>query len=223
YIAPWSGRFYSLWDTGYAKIHIPIIASVSEHQPTTWVSFFFDLHILVCTFPAGLWFCIKNINDERVFVFQPQRKSKSRNANPRAATQIQEPQRKSKSRNANPRAATQIQEPPQHKSKSCRNTNPRAAATQIQEPPQHKSKSRRNTMALYAISAVYFAGVMVRLMLTLTPVVCMLSAVAFSSVFEHYMGDDTKREKPPAEDSSDEDDKRNSGNLYDKESQGGKH
>uniref|UniRef100_A0AAY4EAG0 Dolichyl-diphosphooligosaccharide--protein glycosyltransferase subunit STT3B n=1 Tax=Denticeps clupeoides TaxID=299321 RepID=A0AAY4EAG0_9TELE len=138
YIAPWSGRFYSLWDTGYAKIHIPIIASVSEHQPTTWVSFFFDLHILVCTFPAGLWFCIKNINDERVFV------------------------------------------------------------------------------ALYAISAVYFAGVMVRLMLTLTPVVCMLSAIAFSNVFEHYLGDDMKREKPPAEDSSDEDDKRNSGNLYDK-------
>uniref|UniRef100_A0A665VQ40 Dolichyl-diphosphooligosaccharide--protein glycosyltransferase subunit STT3B n=1 Tax=Echeneis naucrates TaxID=173247 RepID=A0A665VQ40_ECHNA len=112
--------------SSYAKIHIPIIASVSEHQPTTWVSFFFDLHILVCTFPAGLWFCIKNINDERVFV------------------------------------------------------------------------------ALYAISAVYFAGVMVRLMLTLTPVVCMLSAVAFSSVFEHYMGDDTKREKPPAEDSTEE-------------------
>jgi len=49
-IAPWSGRFYSLWDTGYAKIHIPIIASVSEHQPTTWFSLFFDLHILVTTF-----------------------------------------------------------------------------------------------------------------------------------------------------------------------------
>uniref|UniRef100_A0A4W4HSE2 Dolichyl-diphosphooligosaccharide--protein glycosyltransferase subunit STT3B n=1 Tax=Electrophorus electricus TaxID=8005 RepID=A0A4W4HSE2_ELEEL len=101
----------------YAKIHIPIIASVSEHQPTTWVSFFFDLHILVCTFPAGLWFCIKNVNDERVF------------------------------------------------------------------------------------GEMYFAGVMVRLMLTLTPVVCMLSAIAFSSVFEHYLGDDTKRENPPAEDS----------------------
>ena len=51
----------------YAKIHIPIIASVSEHQPTTWVSFFFDLHILACTFPAGLWFVVKKINDERVF------------------------------------------------------------------------------------------------------------------------------------------------------------
>lgn len=71
-------------------------------------------------------------------------------------------------------------------------------------------------VALYAISAVYFAGVMVRLMLTLTPVVCMLSAIAFSSVFEHYLGDDMKRENPPAEDSSDEDDKRNQGNLYDK-------
>lgn len=67
YVAPWSGRFYSLWDTGYAKIHIPIIASVSEHQPTTWFSFFFDLHVLVATFPAGLWYCIQNINDERVF------------------------------------------------------------------------------------------------------------------------------------------------------------
>lgn len=67
YIAPWSGRFYSLWDTGYAKIHIPIIASVSEHQPTTWFSFFFDLHVLVTTFPVGLWYCIQNVNDERVF------------------------------------------------------------------------------------------------------------------------------------------------------------
>lgn len=71
-------------------------------------------------------------------------------------------------------------------------------------------------VALYAISAVYFAGVMVRLMLTLTPVVCMLSAIAFSNVFEHYLGDDMKRENPPVEDSSDEDDKRNPGNLYDK-------
>lgn len=42
---------------------------------------------------------------------------------------------------------------------------------------------------LYAISAVYFAGVMVRLMLTLTPVVCMLSAVAFSALLEHYLRD----------------------------------
>jgi len=114
-IAPWSGRFYSLWDTGYAKIHIPIIASVSEHQPTTWVSFFIDLHILVCAFPVGVWYCIKNINDERVFV------------------------------------------------------------------------------VLYAIFASYFAGVMVRLMLTLTPVVCVLAAIAFSKTFEIYLKDDSPK------------------------------
>lgn len=135
FVAPWSGRFYSLWDTGYAKIHIPIIASVSEHQPTTWFSFFFDLHVLVCTFPVGLWYVIKNINDERVFI------------------------------------------------------------------------------VLYALSAVYFAGVMVRLMLTLTPVVCVLSAVAFSSLLEQYLRDpaeegavtqeaaDANTAAPPADDS----------------------
>lgn len=124
-IAPWSGRFYSLWDTGYAKIHIPIIASVSEHQPTTWFSFFFDLHILVCTFPVGLWYAIKKINDERVFV------------------------------------------------------------------------------VLYAISAVYFAGVMVRLMLTLTPVVCILAGVGFSGLLEVFLKEDqpaiAKEEAEPEE------------------------
>merc|ERR1719167_1653817 len=131
-IAPWSGRFYSLWDTGYAKIHIPIIASVSEHQPTTWFSFFFDLHILACVFPAGLWYCIKNINDERVFI------------------------------------------------------------------------------VLYAISAVYFAGVMVRLMLTLTPCVCILAAIAFSKIFSIYLKED---ETPKDEDP--ETNEKN-GRLYDK-------
>eukprot|EP00058_Branchiostoma_floridae_P024081 XP_002609571.1 hypothetical protein BRAFLDRAFT_101929 [Branchiostoma floridae] len=125
----------------YAKIHIPIIASVSEHQPTTWVSFFFDLHVLVCTFPAGVWFCIKKINDERVFI------------------------------------------------------------------------------VLYAISASYFAGVMVRLMLTLTPVVCILSAIAFSNVLERYLVDDTPKVHHIEDESEDDEegDKRNkSKDLYDK-------
>ncbi|XP_013778011.2 dolichyl-diphosphooligosaccharide--protein glycosyltransferase subunit STT3B-like [Limulus polyphemus] len=142
YIAPWSGRFYSLWDTGYAKIHIPIIASVSEHQPTTWFSFFFDLHVLIAVFPVGLWYCIKNINDERVFI------------------------------------------------------------------------------VLYAVTAVYFAGVMVRLMLTLTPVVCVLAAVAFSNVFSTYLQEDEPPKSSNGTDSeSDESDggeKRGNKHLYDK-------
>lgn len=108
-IAPWSGRFYSLWDTGYAKIHIPIIASVSEHQPTAWPSFFFDLNFLIWLFPAGVFMCFQNLKDEHVFVI------------------------------------------------------------------------------IYAVLSSYFAGVMVRLMLTLTPIVCVAAALALSSILDHFM------------------------------------
>lgn len=44
-VSPWTGRFYTLLDPSYAKNHIPIIASVSEHQPTSWSSFYFDLQV----------------------------------------------------------------------------------------------------------------------------------------------------------------------------------
>ena len=53
-ISPWTGRFYSLLDPSYAKNNIPIIASVSEHQPTTWSSYYFDLQLLVFMFPGTL-------------------------------------------------------------------------------------------------------------------------------------------------------------------------
>lgn len=108
-IAPWSGRFYSLWDTGYAKIHIPIIASVSEHQPTAWPAFFFDLNMLIWLFPAGVYMCFRNLKDEQVFV------------------------------------------------------------------------------VIYAVLASYFAGVMVRLMLTLTPIVCCAAALALSQILDTYL------------------------------------
>ena len=108
-VAPWSGRFYSLWDTGYAKIHIPIIASVSEHQPTAWPAFFFDLNLLIWLFPAGVYMCFRQLKDEQVFI------------------------------------------------------------------------------VIYAVLASYFAGVMVRLMLTLTPVVCVAAAVALSSILDTFL------------------------------------
>jgi dolichyl-diphosphooligosaccharide--protein glycosyltransferase len=57
---------------------------------------YLDLHLLICLFPVGAWFCIKELNDERVFI------------------------------------------------------------------------------VLYAVFSSYFAGVMIRLMLTLTPCVCVL-------------------------------------------------
>jgi len=109
YISPWTGRFYSLLDPTYAKEHIPIIASVSEHQPTTWSSFFFDLHILVFLFPAGLYFCFQKLTDENIFII------------------------------------------------------------------------------LYAITSVYFSGVMVRLMLVLAPIACVTGAIAASTTLRTYM------------------------------------
>ncbi|KAF8555683.1 glycosyltransferase family 66 protein [Imleria badia] len=109
WIAPWTGRFYSLWDTGYAKKYIPIIASVSEHQPTAWPSFFMDLHFLIFLFPAGVVMCFRSLRDEHIFVI------------------------------------------------------------------------------IYAVMASYFAGVMVRLMLTLTPVVCVAAAIALSSLLDTYL------------------------------------
>ena len=49
------------------------------------------------------------------------------------------------------------------------------------------------TVVLYAIFASYFAGVMVCLMLTLTPIVCVSAAIAFSKVFEIYLKDDSPK------------------------------
>ncbi|KAH6626028.1 glycosyltransferase family 66 protein [Chaetomium sp. MPI-SDFR-AT-0129] len=115
FIAPWSGRFYSLWDTGYAKIHIPIIASVSEHQPTAWPAFFFDLNMLIWLFPVGVYLCFQHLADEHVFI------------------------------------------------------------------------------VVYALFGSYFAGVMVRLMLTLTPVVCVAAAIAISTLLDTYLNAKTPK------------------------------
>ncbi|XP_050701706.1 dolichyl-diphosphooligosaccharide--protein glycosyltransferase subunit STT3A-like [Eriocheir sinensis] len=118
-IAPWTGRFYSLLDPSYAKNNIPIIASVSEHQPTAWSSFYFDLQMLTFMFPVGLYFCFSNLTDENIFII------------------------------------------------------------------------------LYGVLSIYFAGVMVRLMLVLAPVMCILSGIAVSSMLSTYMRqiDEVKTEK----------------------------
>ena len=70
-----------------------------------------------------------------------------------------------------------------------------------------------DAVILYALSAVYFAGVMVRLMLTLTPVVCVLAAVGFSKVFSIYLRDDS-RQQPVTEDA--DSDKEKNDKYYDK-------
>ncbi|KAK4535232.1 hypothetical protein CDCA_CDCA04G1257 [Cyanidium caldarium] len=111
YIVPWTGRFYTLLDPTYATKHIPIIASVSEHQPTAWASYFFDLHMLTVLAPLGLYYCFTALSDTVVFA------------------------------------------------------------------------------VLYFACAVYFSGVMVRLMLVLAPAACAMGAIGATSLLRSFMTD----------------------------------
>jgi dolichyl-diphosphooligosaccharide---protein glycosyltransferase len=103
----WSGRSMTLLDPSYAKKYIPIIASVSEHQPTVWTNYFFDLGYLIWFLPFGYYFClIDKLTYGKIF------------------------------------------------------------------------------LALYGVLATYFSCVMIRLMLTLAPVVCIISAIALSELLD---------------------------------------
>lgn len=64
----WSGRSMTLLDPTYAKKYIPIIASVSEHQATTWSSFYFDLHYLLVFSPVGLYYAAKKPTLPKIFL-----------------------------------------------------------------------------------------------------------------------------------------------------------
>ena len=64
----WSGRSMTLLDPTYAKKYIPIVASVSEHQATTWGSYFFDIHFLIFLTPVGLYYIYKNRENNITFV-----------------------------------------------------------------------------------------------------------------------------------------------------------
>ena len=54
----YSGRSMTLLDPSYARKYVPIIASVSEHQPTNWATYFFDFGILLIFMPLGYYFCL---------------------------------------------------------------------------------------------------------------------------------------------------------------------
>ncbi|KAK9172029.1 Oligosaccharyl transferase STT3 subunit family protein [Cryptosporidium meleagridis] len=57
----WAARSMTLLDPTYASKHVPIIASVSEHQATTWSQYIFDLHITAIFFPLGVLVCAYSI------------------------------------------------------------------------------------------------------------------------------------------------------------------
>ena len=54
----YSGRSMTLLDPTYAKKYVPIIASVSEHQPTSWATYFFDFGPLLLFMPLGFYYCL---------------------------------------------------------------------------------------------------------------------------------------------------------------------
>ena len=61
-------RILTLLDPTYASKYIPIVASVSEHQPTTWSAFFFDLQGLLVFGPLGLYYCFFDPTNAKLFV-----------------------------------------------------------------------------------------------------------------------------------------------------------
>lgn len=63
-----SERVMTLLDPNYAKNYIPIVASVSEHQPTSWTTFFFDLHFTLLFAPLGLYYTLKRVNSFKLFI-----------------------------------------------------------------------------------------------------------------------------------------------------------
>ena len=63
-----SGRVYSFIDPSYARKHVPIIASVSEHQPTTYMAYFFDMGPLSLFMVAGVLMSIRKPSKVNIFL-----------------------------------------------------------------------------------------------------------------------------------------------------------
>lgn len=58
-------------------------------------------------------------------------------------------------------------------------------------------------IVIYAVLASYFAGVMVRLMLTLTPVVCVAAAMALSQILDTFLSTKSPAEQPKSNGNAD--------------------
>lgn len=61
-------RILTLINPVYAQKHNPLVASISEHQPTAWSSFFFDLQLTLIFAPIGIYVCLKKVNNAKLFI-----------------------------------------------------------------------------------------------------------------------------------------------------------
>jgi dolichyl-diphosphooligosaccharide---protein glycosyltransferase len=64
----WGGRSMTLLDPTYASKYVPIIASVSEHQPTAWSNYILDLNLIAFLSPVGLYYCFNRLSDGSLFL-----------------------------------------------------------------------------------------------------------------------------------------------------------
>jgi dolichyl-diphosphooligosaccharide--protein glycosyltransferase len=53
-----SGRVMTLIDPNYAGENMPLVASVSEHAPPSWDSYFKDINFILFFSPVGLYYCL---------------------------------------------------------------------------------------------------------------------------------------------------------------------
>ena len=104
-----SERIMTLLDPNYAKSFMPIVASVSEHQPTNWATFFFDTHFTMLFTPVGLYYVLRKTNVSKMFI------------------------------------------------------------------------------AFYLLSSIYFASIMIRLLLVVAPAMCVLSGIGVSTLIREMM------------------------------------
>jgi dolichyl-diphosphooligosaccharide--protein glycosyltransferase len=102
-------RVMTLLDPSYAKSFMPIVASVSEHQPTSWATFFFDTHFTLLFAPVGLYYCLRHTTLPKLFI------------------------------------------------------------------------------AFYLVSSIYFASLMIRLLLVVAPALCILAGIGVSELIRHFM------------------------------------
>ena len=61
-------RIMTLLDPTYASKFIPIVASVAEHNPTSWTDFYFDLQFLLLFAPLGIIFCLTDPTNSKLFI-----------------------------------------------------------------------------------------------------------------------------------------------------------
>ncbi len=61
-------RILSLLDPSYAAKFNPLVESISEHNPTSWASIFYDVHFLLGFAPLGFFFCYRKPTNARLFI-----------------------------------------------------------------------------------------------------------------------------------------------------------